>query len=182
MAKENKNPSTKKASKNETGSDKSTTITAASADSVMTAQSAKPDALSVPPSTLMTSTPDPDEVVLTDAEGRRYCRVSDCDQISNIETYCRFHYLLHWKKIQVRKKILADGKLERYIEELTARYTDKFVELLRKDLRTEKDFLSTIQEMELDGGAEGDSDDDDDDPKAFIEEVGAVGEARDDDF
>src|SRR5687768_4610821 len=78
---------------------------------------------SVSPTTLLTSQPDPnDEIILTDAEGRRYCRVSDCDQIANVDTYCRYHYLLHWKKIQVRKKILADGKLERYIEELTSRY------------------------------------------------------------
>jgi hypothetical protein len=137
------------------------------------------------PSTLMGS-PDPDEVILTDAEGRRYCRVSDCDQIANVDTYCRYHYLLHWKKIQVRKKILADGKLDRYIEELTARYTDKFLELLRKDLRTEKDFSAAIQELEL-GDAEDRGDDDDDDSedsKSYVDEIGGNTESsgRDDDF
>lgn len=94
-----------------------------------------------------------DEVLLTDAEGRVYCRVRDCDQISSVEGYCRYHYLLLWKKIQVRRKILVDGKLERYVEELTARYPDKFLEMIRKDLRTEKDFLNAIAELEIDEAA-----------------------------
>lgn len=97
--------------------------------------------------------PNDDEIVLTDAEGRRYCRVRDCDQISAVEGYCRFHYLLLWKKIQVRRKILADGKLERYVDELTSRYPDKFLEMIRKDLRTEKDFLGAIAELEIDESA-----------------------------
>lgn len=93
------------------------------------------------------------EVVLTDADGRRYCRVKDCDQLAAVDGYCRYHYLALWKKIQVRKKILSEGKLERYIEELTARYPDKFLEILRKDLRSEKEFLSAIQELEIDENA-----------------------------
>lgn len=85
-----------------------------------------------------TKTVSDDEVVLTDADGRRYCRVRDCDQAAVVEGYCRYHYLLLWKRIQVRRKILADGKLERYVEELTSRYPDKFVEMNRKDLRTKR--------------------------------------------
>ncbi len=116
---------------------------------------------------------DDGEVVLTDAEGRRYCRATDCDQIGVVDGYCRYHYLFFWKKIQVRKKILADGKLERYIEELTARYTDKFIELLRKDLRTEKDFLAAVQELELDDSASS-SQADEDEAKTYLEEISGV--------
>ncbi len=109
------------------------------------------------------------EVVLTDAEGRRYCRVKDCDQVESVDAYCRYHYLLLWKKIQVRKKILTDGKLERYVEELTSRYPDKFLEVIRRDLRTEKDFVSAIQEMEID---ESSPDTDfEDESSNFIDEV-----------
>lgn len=94
-----------------------------------------------------------EEIVLTDAEGRRYCRVKDCDQLASVDAYCRYHYLLFWKKIQIRKKILSEGKLERYIEDLTARYPDKFLDMLRKDLRSEKEFLAAIQELEIDESA-----------------------------
>ncbi len=116
-----------------------------------------------------------EEIVLTDAEGRRYCRARDCDQIAIVDIYCRFHYLMFWKKIQVRKKILVDGKLERYVEELTARYPDKFLEMIRRDLRTEKDFLSAIQELEIDESAN--ENDFEEDNSAFIEEVRGVGES-----
>jgi hypothetical protein len=118
---------------------------------------------------------EPEEIVLTDAEGRRYCRVKDCDQQSTVDGYCRFHYLLYWKKIQIRKKILSEGKLERYVEELTARYPDKFLEMLRKDLRSEKEFLAAIQELEIDESA---TDSEFEDESAnYIEEVRGMGDA-----
>lgn len=112
---------------------------------------------------------DDEEIILTDAEGRRYCRARDCDQAAVVDAYCRYHYLLYWKKIQVRKKILADGKLERYVEELTSRYPDKFLEMIRRDLRTEKDFLAAIQELEIDESV-GENDFEED-TSAYIEEV-----------
>lgn len=113
-----------------------------------------------------------DEVVLTDAEGRRYCRVKDCDQLASVDGYCRYHYLLYWKKIQVRKKILTEGKLERYVEELTARYPDKFLEMLRKDLRSDKEFLAAIQELEIDESAT--ENEFEDEAQTYIDEVRGI--------
>lgn len=115
-----------------------------------------------------------EEIILTDAEGRRYCRARDCDQIATVDAYCRYHYLLFWKKIQIRKKILADGKLERYVEELTSRYPDKFLEMIRRDLRTEKDFLAAIQELEIDESAV--DNEFEEDTSAYLEEVRGMGE------
>lgn len=115
-----------------------------------------------------------EEIVLTDAEGRRYCRVKDCDQLAAVDTYCRYHYLLFWKKIQVRKKILSEGKLERYIEELTARYPDKFLDMLRKDLKSEKEFLAAIQELEIDESAV--DNEFEDEAQTYIDEVRGMGE------
>jgi hypothetical protein len=107
--------------------------------------------------------------VLTDAEGRPYCKVKDCDQIATVDGYCRYHYLLLWKKIQVRRKILVDGKLERYVEELTARYPDKFLEVIRKDLLNEKNFQAAIAELEIDEpGTDSEFEEDD---TQVIEEV-----------
>jgi hypothetical protein len=126
-----------------------------------------------------------EEVILTDAEGRRYCRMKDCDQAATVDGgYCRFHYLLFWKNIQSRKKILSEGKLERYIEELTARYPDKYLELLRKDLRSEKDFMAAIQELEIDDS--GVDNEFEDEAQSYLDEVrGVTGESnseREEDF
>ncbi len=117
-----------------------------------------------------------EEIYLTDSEGRRLCKVRDCDQISNVEGYCRYHYLLLWKKIQTRKHILIDGKLEKYIEDLMARYPDKFVDVIKKDLKTEKDFLSVIQELEIDESALNESESDDE-VQSFTDEIRGVGDA-----
>lgn len=111
------------------------------------------------------------EMFLTDAEGRRLCKVKDCDQLSAVELYCRYHYLLFWKKIQNRKKILSEGKLEQYIEELTSRYPIKFLELIRKDLHTEADFMSAIQELDIDESSTMDEFEEDEN---FIDEVRGI--------
>jgi hypothetical protein len=96
--------------------------------------------------------------------------------VSSVEGYCRYHYLLLWKKIQIRKNILLDGKLEKYVEDLMARYPDKFLEVIRKDLKTEKDFLSVIQELEIDESAIGDSEGEDE-VQSFADEIRGIGEA-----
>lgn len=118
-----------------------------------------------------------EEIYLTDSEGRRLCRVRDCDQVANVEGYCRYHYLLLWKKIQIRKSILQDGKLEKYVEDLTSRYPDKFLEMIKKDLKSEKEFLSAIQELEIDESALGDVDGNDDETQSFADEIRGIGDA-----
>lgn len=117
------------------------------------------------------------EVYLTDSEGRRLCRVRDCDQVANVDVYCRYHYLLLWKRIQVRKTILQDGKLEKYVVDLTSRYPDKFLEMIKKDMKSEKDFLSAIQELEIDESGISDMDDSDDDAQSFADEIRGVADA-----
>lgn len=117
-----------------------------------------------------------EEVYLTDSEGRRLCKVRDCDQVAVVEIYCRYHYLLLWKKIQIRKHILNDGKLEKYLEDLTSRYPDKFLEVIKKDLKTEKDFLSVIQEMELDENAIAETENEDE-VQSFSDEIRGIGDA-----
>lgn len=117
-----------------------------------------------------------EEVVLTDAEGRRYCRVRDCDQIATIEeNYCRYHYLVNWTKIQARKKILSEGKLEQYIQDLTVRLPDKYLEMLRRDLRSEREFLVVIQELEIDDTSV--DNEYEDEARTYIEEVRGVADS-----
>ncbi|MBX2995955.1 MAG: hypothetical protein KF681_14105 [Bdellovibrionaceae bacterium] len=133
------------------------------------------------PSSVSAASNDDQEAILTDAEGRPYCKVRDCDQIAAVDSYCRYHYLLLWKKIQVRRKILVDGKLERYVEELTSRYPDKFLEMIKRDLRTEKDFLSAIAELEIDESANENEFDDDSQVLDEVRGFGAESSSMSDD-
>lgn len=153
------------------------------ADEIEEVQDPSDDGLSESPAVTANAESEED-IVLTDAEGNRYCRAKDCDQISIVEGYCRFHYLLFWKKIQVRKEILQDGKLEKYVDDLTSRYPDKFLEMLRKDLRTTKDFMAAIAELEIDESA-GESEFEED-AQTFIDEVRGISDTgatiEDDEF
>lgn len=150
-----------------------------------TKPSAKPAAkveARVEPRVVIPEEPDTaEDVVLTDADGRRYCRTKDCDRLAEVDNYCRYHYILLWKNIQIRRNILQEGKLGRYIEELTARYPDKFLEILKKDLRSEKDFLAAIQELEIDESAvEAEFDDEESQADLFeIQRVSDSGNAGD---
>jgi hypothetical protein len=90
---------------------------------------------------------------------------------------------LHWKKIQLRKKILDDGKLQKYIEELTARYPDKYIEMIRKDLKTEKDFIAAIQELDIDESSNEEGFEDE--AQSLLDEVRGVARPKksdDDDY
>ncbi len=109
------------------------------------------------------------EIILTNADGKQYCRVHDCDNESTTEGYCRFHYLALWKRNKVKAKILQGGKLDKYIEDLTAKYPDKYLEMLRKDLASEKDFNSIVAEMDVEDS--GDEADNEEETSRFIEEV-----------
>ncbi len=123
------------------------------------------------------------EIALRDAEGRLYCKMRECDELATVDGYCRYHYIKLWKKIQLRKKILTDGKLEKYIEELTLRYPDKYIEMIRADLRSEKHFLAAIQELEIDDVNDEPIDSDDD--QGLMDEVRGLqtaGDGDDDSF
>ena len=49
--------------------------------------------------------------------------------------------------------------------------------MIKKDMKTEKDFHSAIQELEIDESAMGDNDAADDDAQSFADEIRGVGEA-----
>lgn len=90
-----------------------------------------------------------EQVILTNAEGQKFCYDKECDQPATVGLYCRKHYLLLWPLIQQKKQILEGNKLETFIKEITARYPDKFLEMIRKNLSTERDFMATLQELEI---------------------------------
>ena len=65
------------------------------------------------------------------------------------------------------------GKLQKYIEEFTSKYSDKYVEVLRKDLKTEKDFLNAVHELELDENNSSQTNYGEED-KTYLEEIRGV--------
>lgn len=78
------------------------------------------------------------------------CREVACEGLSTTAGYCRLHYIKNWKKIKRKELILKEGKLNQYIEELVAKYPDKYIEAIRQDLASDKDFAKVIYDLDLD--------------------------------
>ncbi len=54
------------------------------------------------------------------------------------------------EKIKRKQLILKEKKLNRYIEELVSKYPDKYIEAIRLDLNSDKDFAKVITDLDLD--------------------------------
>lgn len=82
--------------------------------------------------------------------GEAVCREVACEGLATSGGYCRLHYIKNWKKIKRKEVILKEGKLNQYIEELVAKYPDKYIEAIRQDLANDKDFAKVIYDLDLD--------------------------------
>lgn len=98
------------------------------------------------------------------------CREVACEGLSTTGGYCRLHYIKNWKKIKRKELILKEKKLNQYIEELVSKYPDKYIEAIKNDLASDKEFGKVIHDLDLDESiddfdAEGDS------PEAIIDHI-----------
>jgi hypothetical protein len=90
----------------------------------------------------------------SDAQGEAVCREVACEGLATSGGYCRLHYIKNWKKIKRKEVILREKKLNQYIEELVVKYPDKYIEAIRQDLASDKDFAKVIYDLDLDEGVE----------------------------
>ncbi len=77
------------------------------------------------------------------------CVEKGCDNIRTTQSWCRLHYLKNWKSIQRKKEILAEGKLQEYIEELISKYPPKYIEAIIGDLSDDKEFYKVLNELNI---------------------------------
>jgi len=85
------------------------------------------------------------------------CLERGCDNPPTTMGYCRLHYIKRWSDIKKKIKILNEGKLQTFIEELVNKYPPKFIESVLDDLKDEKNFFKALKELNIE------SDDDFDD-------------------
>jgi len=84
------------------------------------------------------------------SHGAPVCREVACELMATTGGYCRMHYIKNWKRIKRKEIILKEKKLNSYIEELVSKYPDKYIEAIRQDLASEKDFAKVIADLEID--------------------------------
>ena len=96
-------------------------------------------------------------------EAKKRCREAGCDHDPLITGFCRLHYIKNWRKIKRKEAILNSGQLNNYVEELVTKYPDKYLDVIRQDLSSEKEWTKVVTDLELDSpddefGADDDSD------------------------
>lgn len=74
----------------------------------------------------------------------KICKEKDCHNAATTTGLCRLHYLRNWKKIQSERKKKATKNLNRYVESILKRHPDKYIEEIKKDIRS-KDFEERVE-------------------------------------
>lgn len=64
------------------------------------------------------------------------CKEPECHNAATTEGYCRLHYLKHWRNIKEEAKKKAAKKLNRYVEHVMKRHPDRYMDVIKKDLRS----------------------------------------------
>lgn len=84
----------------------------------------------------------------------RICKDKECQDAATTEGYCRLHYLKHWKDIRDEKKQKAAKKLNQYIEYICKKHPDRYMEVIKKNLRS-RDFDGRVGNLFDEEGSPG---------------------------
>ena len=77
------------------------------------------------------------------------CVIEGCEESKTTGDFCRLHYITKWKRLKKKEKVLAEKRLNKYIEELTSRYPDEYIEVIKRDLSSDKNFAELLQDLEI---------------------------------
>jgi hypothetical protein len=91
---------------------------------------------------------------------KKRCREPGCELEFSLSHYCRLHYIKNWRKIKRKEAIIASGQLNNYVEELVNKYPDKYLEVIRQDLASEKDWVKVVVDLELESSEDESGSDD----------------------
>ena len=76
----------------------------------------------------------------------KICREAECQNAVTTAGYCRLHYLKNWKKIKSTEKRKAAKNLNSYIESVCRKHPDRYMDVIKKDLRSPR-FDKYIEEV-----------------------------------
>ncbi len=67
----------------------------------------------------------------------KLCTEINCKNAQTTKNYCRLHYVKNWKKIKEASQKKAADKLNKYVDGICKKHPDRFMENIRKDIRTD---------------------------------------------
>lgn len=77
----------------------------------------------------------------------KICLEPGCRNVQTTKRYCRLHYLKNWKTLKQEVQTKAAERLNRYVEGIVKKYPDRYMEVIRKDLRGKRDFEPFLDEL-----------------------------------
>ena len=80
---------------------------------------------------------------------KKFCTHEECNLPATQKGFCRLHYLANWKHIKFDQKVKAERRLNSYIDRMSKKYPDDFMEKIKEGLENEDKFKETIEELDL---------------------------------
>lgn len=68
----------------------------------------------------------------------KICKEEGCHNSQTTSGFCRLHYLKNWKNIKREQQERAAKKLNRYIEAICRKHPDKYIEVIKDEIKTKK--------------------------------------------
>lgn len=69
----------------------------------------------------------------------KICIEEGCQNAQTTKDYCRLHYLRNWKNIKETARLKAADRLNKYVDGLCKKFPEKYVDVIRRDIKTGKD-------------------------------------------
>jgi len=78
------------------------------------------------------------------------CTVRGCSKRAQSQGYCRLCYIKHWKDIQEKGRDRALKRLNAYVNRLSEKYPDDYLEKIKEGIEDEEVFKKSVQDLEVD--------------------------------
>lgn len=97
----------------------------------------------------------------------KICKTKGCNNAATTAGYCRLHYLMNWRRLKETKQRDAAERLNKYIDKIVEKHPDKYVEIIKKELKSRRfeknvteeygaDQIDDVYQIFSDPGFEGD--------------------------
>ncbi len=80
---------------------------------------------------------------------KKRCQEKKCRSEATTAHFCRFHYIARWGDRPERHALRREEKLNYYIREITRRYPEEYLEIIKRDLSSEESFKKSLREMNI---------------------------------
>ena len=80
---------------------------------------------------------------------KKRCEEKRCGKEATTANFCRFHYIAYWKRQPGKKAPTREDKLNYYIREITRRYPEEYLEIIKRDLSSDESFKKSLHEMNI---------------------------------